>query len=135
MMKNILYILIGTAFGFVLVESQVVSWFRIQEMFLFDAFHMYGVIGTAIITAGISLQLIKLYYKRQDTKPKEIQPRELNRGTVIGGVIFGLGWAITGACPGPIYSLVGNTAWIYILVLLSAALGVTIYGYTLGRKS
>jgi len=134
-MKNILYIILGAIFGFVLIESQVVSWFRIQEMFLFDSFHMYGVIGTAIFTAGIALQLIRYYHRRKQSTPQELKHRELDTGTVVGGIIFGLGWSITGACPGPIYSLVGNTAWIYLIVLLSAALGVLIYGYTLGRKN
>ena len=133
-MKNITYTIIGLFFGYTLVTSQVVSWYRIQEMFLFDNFHMYGVIGTAIISAAIFIQIIKrLNIKSMNKSPIHINTKALNKGTVIGGSLFGLGWAITGACPGPIFALVGSTAWIYIIVLLSALVGVFIYGKTLAR--
>lgn len=133
-MKNITYTIIGTLFGYTLVTSQVVSWFRIQEMFLFDNFHMYGVIGTAIISAAIFIQIIKrLEIKSFDNSPIQLKTKTLNKGTIIGGILFGLGWAITGACPGPIFALVGSTAWVYLIVLLSAIIGVLIYGKTIAR--
>lgn len=133
-MKNIFYLIIGTIFGFTLVNSQVVSWFRIQEMFLFDSFHMYGVIGTAVVSAAIFIFILKKTQpKTLDNETLIFKERELNKGTVIGGILFGLGWSITGACPGPIYSLVGNTAFIYIIVLLSALIGVLIYGKIIAK--
>lgn len=133
-MKNIFYLIIGSVFGFTLVNSQVVSWYRIQEMFLFDNFHMYGVIGSAIFFAGIFLLILKkLNPKTLDNQVLHYKTKDLNKGTVIGGVLFGLGWSITGACPGPIFSLVGNTAFIYIIVLLSALVGVFVYGKTIAK--
>lgn len=134
-MKNIFYIFIGSVFGFTLVNSQVVSWYRIQEMFLFDSFHMYGVIGTAVITASLFMILLKrLHPQTIDNEDFIFNEKTLNKGTVIGGILFGLGWSITGACPGPIFSLIGNTAFIYIIVLVSALLGVFVYGKTIAKS-
>ena len=133
-MKNLFYILIGCVFGFTLVNSQVVSWYRIQEMFLFDSFHMYGVIGTAVIFAAIFLFFLKRFHPYTFEKEAfQFKKKELNKGTVIGGVLFGLGWSITGACPGPIFSLIGNTAFIYLIVLVSALVGVFVYGKTIAK--
>ena len=99
------YFLLGSAFGFVMVEAEVVSWFRIQEMFRFDAFHMYGIIGTAVLTAAISLLTIKrLGVRGPDGEPLGFTPKVLGTGAryLAGGTVFGLGWALTGACPGPL---------------------------------
>lgn len=129
-MKYLLHLLLGIFFGLVLIKSEVVSWFRIYEMFMFQSFHMYGIIGSAIFTASISIWLIK----RQKIKTIageniDIQPKPfLKFGNFAGGVLFGLGWAFTGACPAPIYALIGNGSSVFILVLLSAYLGVFVYG-------
>jgi uncharacterized membrane protein YedE/YeeE len=133
-MKNLFYIITGSIFGFTLVNSQVVSWYRIQEMFLFDNFHMYGVIGTAIVSASLFLFFLKKFHPYTLEKEALIfNKKDLNKGTVLGGVLFGLGWSITGACPGPIFSLIGNTAFIYLIVLASALLGVFVYGKTIAK--
>ncbi len=132
-MKNAYYLGLGILFGVTLVRSQVVSWYRIQEMFLFDNFHMYGVIGTAIITASLSLFILKKSkITALDNSPISIVAKNLNRGTIFGGVLFGLGWSLIGACPGPLYVLVGNGATIYILGILGALAGVIVFGYTIG---
>ena len=134
-MKNITYTVLGILFGIVLLKSQVVSWYRIQEMFLFDSFHMYGVISVAIITSAIGLFLIKKYQNKSSALEK-IEPAQkpIQKGIIPGGILFGLGWSLIGACPGPIYALIGNGATIYILAFISAMLGVAVYGFTLGKK-
>lgn len=128
-MKNIKYLFFGTLFGIVLYKAEVVSWFRIQEMFRFQAFHMYGVIGSAVFTGLIGVLLIKKFkLKTSDGEPVVVPPKKFTKGTVIGGFMFGLGWALTGACPGPLYTLAGAGYWIYAIALLSAAAGVWVYG-------
>lgn len=110
-MKLFPYALLGSLFGAVLYEAEAVSWFRIQEMFRFDAFHMYGIILSAVVTSLISLQVIKRLGIRDATgSPLCLEPKTLGRGVryVLGGFIFGLGWALTGACPGPMFALVGG---------------------------
>src|SRR5258708_27187470 len=104
------YFALGGAFGFLLVEAEVVSWFRIQEMFRFEAFHMYGIIGAAIVTAAVSLMTIKrLGLRSPDGEPLGLKPKTVGSGVryFAGGSMFGLGWALTGACPGPLVALVG----------------------------
>lgn len=134
-MKNFFFLAMGTLFGATLVRSQVVSWYRIQEMFLFDNFHMYGVIGTAVLVAGLSLEILKrTKAKSISNEPLKITPKTLNTGTVAGGLLFGLGWSIIGACPGPLYALVGNGALIYFLGISAALVGVIAYGFTLGTR-
>lgn len=134
-MKNLYYLTIGILFGITLVRSQVISWYRIQEMFLFDSFHMYGVIGMAILTASLGILAIKkLNLKTVDKTPIIIQDKPLNKGTIFGGILFGLGWSTIGACPGPLYALIGSSALIYTIGILGALLGVIVYGYTLGSK-
>lgn len=127
----ILYGLLGVIFGIVLVKSEVVSWFRIQEMFRFQAFHMYGVIGSAVVVGAISVQLIKRIGMR-DIFGREvtIADKEMNKGfnQAVGGLLFGFGWALTGACPGPLYSLVGAGYTVMIVALLSAVAGTWVYG-------
>jgi uncharacterized membrane protein YedE/YeeE len=126
------YFLIGNLFGAVLVESEVVSWFRIQEMFRFEAFHMYGIIASAMLVAGVSLETIKrLGLRTSDDERIGLAPKTLGRGVryVAGGAIFGVGWALTGACPGPLVALVGAGVPVMIVAVASALAGTWTYGY------
>ncbi len=128
-MKNIKYLLAGVVFGIILIKSQVVSWFRIQEMFRLQAFHMYGIIGSAIFVGMISILIIKRFkIKSISGEPIVIPQKQFSWGNIIGGLIFGLGWAITGACPGPLYALFGSGIWVIGITLLSAIFGVWVYG-------
>jgi uncharacterized protein len=128
---NLKYSAIGLLFGIVLVKSEVVSWFRIQEMFRLQSFHMYGVIGSAIVVGMISVWVIKKYkVKTIYGEPIEFAPRKLNKGNIYGGLLFGFGWAITGACPGPLFALIGTGATVIIVTLLSAIAGTWVYGLT-----
>ena len=128
-MKNVKYLFIGAVFGFILVKSEVISWFRIQEMFRFDSFHMYGIIGSAVIVGIISVQIIKrLNIKTINGEEVNLTPKKLTKGTFIGGTIFGLGWAMVGACPGPLYALVGAGYLVILVPLASAILGAFLYG-------
>jgi uncharacterized membrane protein YedE/YeeE len=125
------YFLLGGAFGIVLVEAEVVSWFRVQEMFRFDAFHMYGIIGAAVATAALSLLVIRrLGLRGVDGAPLGLAPKQLGRGVryVAGGTTFGLGWALTGACPGPLVALVGAGAPVMVVTIVSALAGTWTYG-------
>jgi uncharacterized membrane protein YedE/YeeE len=128
-MKIIKYLLLGFVFGVILIKAEVVSWFRIQEMFRFQSFHMYGVIFSAIAVGITSIQIIKKFKVKTITgKDIKIGKKELNKGTVIGGFVFGLGWAMTGACPGPMYALFGSGLLVFGVVLLSALIGTWTYG-------
>ncbi|WP_018127894.1 DUF6691 family protein [Balneola vulgaris] len=125
------FLLTGSVFGFILVKSEVVSWFRIQEMFYFDSIHMYGVIGLAVLTGMLATFMIKkLQLKDVYGEPIVIKDKDnsITKRYVIGGTIFGLGWALTGACPGPMYALVGSGYLIFFVPLLSAILGAAVYG-------
>jgi uncharacterized protein len=125
------YFLVGAAFGAILMEAEVISWFRIQEMFRFDAFHMYGVIGAAVAVAAVSLLVIKrLGLRDPDGRPLGLPPKRLGSGFryVAGGTIFGLGWALTGACPGPLVALVGGGVPVMLAALVSALAGTWVYG-------
>jgi len=129
-MKNIVYLIIGTFFGIVLMKSEVVSWFRIQEMFRFQSIHMFGIIGLAIFTGIVSLQLIKLFnIKSINGDPITLHPKSLHKGVFIGGLTFGLGWALTGACPGPLFALSGAGYSVYILSIIAAIAGTWLYGF------
>ena len=124
------YILAGLFFGFVAVKSEVVSWFRILEMFHFDSFHMYGIIGSAVVIGIISIQIIKRF-QMKDIKGEQISVgnKEMTpKRYIIGGSIFGLGWALVGACPGPMYALVGNGHWIILVPMFFAFLATMTYG-------
>ena len=126
------YLLLGIAFGFVLSRSEVISWFRIQEMFRFQSFRMYGIIGSAVVTAAISLALIKRSgIKSVAGEPISVHAKELGTGIryAAGGTIFGLGWALTGACPGPLVALIGNGVSVMIASLISALFGTWVYGW------
>lgn len=126
------YLIIGAFFGLLLVKSEAVSWFRIQEMFRFHSFHMYGIIGSAVVVAGISVQLIKrLGVRTFGGEPIVLPPKVWGKGVRywLGGTVFGLGWALLGACPGPIFALIGSGITVMILALLSALLGTMVYAY------
>jgi uncharacterized protein len=130
-MQHLKHLMIGAVFGFLLVRSEVVSWFRIQEMFRFQSFHMYGIIGSAIVVGIVSILVIRSFRLKDihgapvSIEPKD--PRQVYRYT-IGGLLFGLGWALTGACPGPIFALLGSGITVFAVVLLSALLGTYVYG-------
>lgn len=129
MWYNLKYLAIGIIFGIVFTKAEIISWFRIQEMFRFESFHMYGIIGSAIITAMISIFIIKkLKLKSIYGEPIKIPKKEFNKGNIYGGLIFGLGWAMTGACPGPLFAQIGTGATVIIVTLLSAVLGTWVYG-------
>lgn len=123
------YMIVGVLFGIVFVKAEVISWFRIQEMFRFQSFHMYGVIGSAVVVGAISVFLIKRFrIKTIYGEPVVFHPKQFNKGQVIGGLLFGLGWAVTGACPGPLFAQIGTGATVIIVVLLSAIAGTWVYG-------
>ena len=133
-MKDIKYILFGIAFGIILTKAEVISWFRIHDMFLFKEAYMYLIIGSAIATAAISVLLIKYFkVKTLDKKEIVINSKALNKGTVIGGVMFGIGWAMTGACAGPIFAQIGVGEWAAISTLIGAVLGT--YSYSVIKSS
>ncbi|MEZ4806685.1 MAG: DUF6691 family protein [Flavobacteriales bacterium] len=127
--SNLKYTAWGVIFGIVFVKAEIISWFRIQEMFRFESFHMYGVIGTAVFVGAISVLLIKRH-KARTIHGEEIMihPKEFNKGQVYGGVAFGLGWAITGACPGPLFAQIGAGSGVVFITFLSAVAGTWVYG-------
>jgi len=124
------YLLVGILFGIVFVKAEIISWFRIQEMFRLQSFHMYGVIGSAVITGMISVFIIKRFNVKTIYGEKiSIAPKKFNKGQIYGGLIFGFGWAITGACPGPLFAQIGTRAFAVTVTLVSAILGTWVYGY------
>jgi len=128
-MKNVLFLCLGVYFGIVLVKSEVISWFRIQEMFRFQSIHMYGIMGVAVAIGTLSVFLIKrLNIKSVDNEAINLTGKPFTKGNIFGGILFGFGWALTGACPGPLYALLGSGYLIFILVLLSAICGAYVYG-------
>ena len=129
-MKNLKFLFFGIIFGIILTKSEVISWFRIQEMFRFQAFHMYGVIGSAIVVAAISLLIMKRLNVRTSDGEEIIYPvKPYHKGVIFGGMIFGFGWALTGACPGPLYALIGNGYTVFIVTLFFAIVGAWVYGF------
>ncbi len=127
---NLKYAAIGTFFGIVFVKAEIISWFRIQEMFRLQAFHMYGVIGTAVVVAAISVWLIKRFnIKTVQGDTIQFAEKPMHKGVIIGGLMFGFGWALTGACPGPLYAQIGAGFPVVIVTLLSAIAGAWVYGY------
>lgn len=127
---NLKYLVAGILFGVVLVKAEVISWFRMQEMFRLQSFHMYGVLGSAVITGIISVWLIKKFnVKTVHGEPIVFHSKRFNKGQIIGGIIFGLGWAMTGACPGPLFAQIGAGFLVVAVVLLSAIAGTWVYGY------
>ena len=126
---NIKYLIVGVLFGIVFVKAEIVSWFRIQEMFRLDSFHMYGVIGSAVIVGLISVQIIKRFRLKTLQNEQVIIPdKTFNKGQIYGGLFFGVGWAITGACPGPLFAQIGSGYLAVVVTLLSAIAGTWTYG-------
>ncbi len=133
-MKQLAYLLFGIFFGIVIYKTEVISWFRIQEMFRFQSFHMYGVLGVAVVSGALWVQLIKrLQLKSADGSKIDFSQKPFTKGHIIGGLMFGFGWAMTGACPGPLYALIGSGYLIVGLIILSALAGVFIYGVLKSR--
>ena len=127
----LIYLGLGTVFGIILIKSEVVSWFRIQEMFRFQAFHMYGIIGSAVVVAGASIALLRRVNATTIRgEPITISDKPFDRGVnqILGGIVFGLGWGLLGACPGPIYALIGAGVWPVAVGLLGAIAGAWTYG-------
>ena len=129
-MNLIRFFLIGILFGIVMTKSEAVSWFRIQEMFRFQGIHMYGIIGVAVILGGIVVYISKKQeWKTIEGQFPDFQPRQMEVPRLLfGGTLFGLGWAMTGACPGPLYALLGQGVWVIGVVLLAGLFGAYIYG-------
>ena len=128
-MKHIIALVLGTLFGLILVKAEVLSWFRIQEMFAFQSFHMYGIIGSAVGVGALSVWLIRTFKMKSVEgnviELKDKAPRYMS--AYLGGTAFGLGWAMTGACPGPMYALVGSGTTIMLLAIVAGVLGVLTY--------
>jgi len=128
------YLVFGALLGVIFVQAEVVSWFRIQEMFRFQSFHMFGIIGTAVGTAALSLQIIRRWkLATVHGEPIAIEPKEWSRERIpgarywMGGTLFGVGWAILGACPGPVFALIGSGATVMVVALASAVAGTWVY--------
>jgi uncharacterized protein len=129
--KNFKFLVVGLLFGFILVKSEVISWFRIQEMFRFESFHMYGIIGSAVLIGMISILIIKrLNIKDTNGEPITITPKDPTKwkSYIIGGSLFGLGWSILGACPAPLFILLGSGVTVIIIPILAAIAGTYTYG-------
>jgi uncharacterized protein len=130
LIPNIKYMIVGVVFGIVFVKAEIISWFRIQEMFRFQSFHMYGVIGTAVLVGMLSIFLIKkLSVKTISGEKIEIEPKEFTKGNIFGGLLFGCGWALTGACPGPLFALMGSGYGVIFISFISALFGTWVYGF------
>ncbi|RBL91088.1 DUF6691 family protein [Chitinophaga flava] len=128
-LSQLKYLVIGTIFGIIFVKAEVISWFRIQEMFRLQSFHMYGVIGSAVMVGMLSVWLIKKFnIKTLDGETVVFHPKKFNKGQIYGGLLFGLGWAVTGACPGPLFAQIGVGATVVAVTLLSAIAGTWVYG-------
>lgn len=131
-MKKLILILLGFYFGFILIKSEAVSWYRIVEMFQFQSFHLFGVIGSAVSVGVLSILLLKsLKVKSIDNEELDVSKKKLlPKSNILGGVMFGAGWALVGACPAPLFIHLGLGNWIILIPILSAILGVFIYGIT-----
>jgi uncharacterized protein len=128
-MKNIKYLIVGIIFGIAFVKAEIISWFRIQEMFQLTSFHMYGVIGTAVVVGMISVFIIKkCQIKTFSGMAITIDDKTFDKGQIYGGLIFGIGWAITGACPGPLFAQIGSGFTVVSITLISAIAGTWVYG-------
>ncbi len=129
-MKSLLYLIVGTFFGIIMYKSEAASWFRIYEMFNFQSFHMYGLMGSALVCGIIFIQIIKRKnLKNIEGTPIIIADKEKSiKKYLFGGIIFGLGWALAGACPGPLFVMLGAGFWPILIVILGAIAGTWIYG-------
>ncbi len=129
-MKNIKYLLVGVVFGLALTKGEAISWYRIQEMFFFQGFHMYGIFMTAVPVAALSLFAIRrLNIRTIDGEIVEKPVKPYHHGVIIGSLIFGVGWALTGACPGPLYAQIGSGYTVVIITFVSAVIGTWTFGY------
>ena len=129
MWSNLQYLVFGVLFGIVLIKSEVVSWFRIQEMFRLQSFHMFGVIGSAVVVGAISVFLIKKFNIKTIRGEKIVlSDKTFNKGQIYGGLLFGFGWAMTGACPGPLFAQLGYGAATISITILMAIVGTWVYG-------
>jgi uncharacterized protein len=129
-LSNLKYAAVGFIFGIAFVKAEIVSWFRIQEMFRLESFHMYGIIGTAVCVGALSVFLIKKFkVKTFSGEEISIEPKVFDKGQIYGGLLFGFGWAMTGACPGPLFAQIGTGASVILVTLLSAIAGTWTYGY------
>ncbi len=129
MWHNLKYLAFGIAFGIVLIKSEVISWFRIQEMFRLQSFHMFGVIGSAVAVGALSVFLIKKFKIKSIHGEEIILPEKtFNKGQIYGGLLFGFGWAMTGACPGPLFAQLGYGAIATAVTILMAIVGTWVYG-------
>ncbi|HTJ50074.1 MAG TPA: DUF6691 family protein [Cyclobacteriaceae bacterium] len=127
-MKNIKYLFVGIVFGLTLTKGEAISWYRIYEMFHFQSFHMYGIFMTAVPVGALSLFIIrKLKLKSLDGEIIEPPVKRYHHGVIIGGLIFGFGWALTGACPGPLYAQIGSGYLVTIVTFISAMAGTWVY--------
>lgn len=134
-MKNTSFFIVGIFFGIVMTKSEAISWFRIHEMFRFESFHMYGIIGTAVILGAAAMWAMKKF-KMKTLRGTFVtyNPMKLSiKRHLLAGSIFGLGWALVGCCPGPMYVLLGNGYAIMILVILGAILGTYTYGLVMNK--
>lgn len=128
-MRNFIALILGTYLGIIFMKAEVLSWFRIQEMFAFQSFHMYGIIGSAVAVGALSVWIIrKMGIKSIEGNVIELKDKAPRyKSAYIGGTIFGLGWAMTGACPGPMYALVGSGTTVFIVSIVTGVLGVLVY--------
>ena len=132
--SNLKYLVLGVLFGIVFVKAEIISWYRIQEMFRLHSFHMYGVIGTAVVVGMISVRLIKNFkVKTVQNEAVIFHEKKFHWGNVIGALIFGLGWALTGACPGPLFAQIGSGFLVVSVTFLSAIGGTWVYGLLRNR--
>ena len=128
-MQNLKYTLVGIMFGIIFVKAEIISWFRIQEMFHLQSFFMYGVIGTAVVVGMLSIYVIKRFNVKTFSGEKiSFENKTFNKGQIYGGLIFGIGWAITGACPGPLFAQIGSGFLVVFVTFLSAVAGTWMYG-------
>ena len=128
-MRNLIALILGTFLGIIFMKAEVLSWFRIQEMFAFQSFHMYGIIGSAVAVGALSVWIIrKMGVKSIEGNVIELKDKAPRyKSAYIGGTIFGLGWAMTGACPGPMYALVGSGTTVFVVSIVTGILGVLVY--------
>ena len=127
---NLKYLAVGIFFGIAFVKAEIISWYRIQEMFRLQSFHMYGVIGTAVVVGALSVFLIKKFKAKSIYgEPITFQDKKFSKGQIYGGLLFGFGWAMTGACPGPLFAQIGTGAFVIVVTLVSAIAGTWVYGY------
>lgn len=128
-MKNLGYLFVGVVFGLALTKGEAISWYRIQEMFRFESFHMFGIFMTAVPVGALSIYLLTRFgAKTLEGEKIERPKKEFHPGVIMGGLIFGFGWALTGACPGPLYAQIGSGSVVTIITLLAALLGTWTFG-------